>query len=791
MAVSLNLNDLIADKKTVECGGSVGEPKKKENSFSLGFGKDDTKTNPNIQLRPSQTNKFKKPKLEDDSSELESLDLDTTGTFTKEIKRKKPTIERSIKPVREIDDEIEDSNISLQKKGDRTIPPPVPKVKKEKNPEVEALATKGLDLDKTGEFSTTAMATFNKEQIEKKKNKKKSLKIVEEFKQFKNALDKEPFFNAGKNQYPRIMGDYFVYDHMADGGMAKICRGKYLGEHAIDAKDNLIVIKMIKEEFSKKNDYIAMFLDEIDVAFGFRHPNISAMYDYGKSKENLFVSMEYIHGKDLMDLITDLKKIKRALPLPVALHVAMKMCEGLHYVHNYSDPETGEKLHIVHRDISPHNVMISFKGEVKVIDFGIAKSDSAKQKEEAGTVKGKINYFAPEYLDGKEIDHRYDQFAVALTLWEMLTGRRCFDEGDQILTLKAILNCNPKKPSDLNKSIDSKLDQIIMKALSKNPDDRYQNMQVFAEVLSAYIQEKFPKFVAERDLGHIMKAIYKNRFQRDIGLFKSWSAIAIDGVKKKLKQVKDFIARINAFKEDEEETHRKEMVFDFGFEEEVFSVLDKGKMEQGLQLDFSTKSQRRKDREKAARRNQMAIAALMKGEKSEGSSSSIRMSKFNKEKIPNKEDELTLGKVIGIVLILGCFYYGYKSFTKPSISDLTNLELETLDRGEEFNVHRAFRSGTEYRFLSSIGYIDYEKIVGRTKTSDIEFLWYKYEKFMVNNINKNYKTKVYLSPEEAEQRKLAKEASDEEISELEKNRDFINKLIEQKKKKRRPSNEEE
>lgn len=777
----------------------MGEPKKKDDSNGLDLDRTgEFKAKP---LKELSRPKSKKEETSIQEASLEGLDLDKDGSFSKEIKREasrqtgKLKVSHKKKPEESEEDNI---NIELHGKGERLVPPPIPSIKKEKNPEIENLEIECLDLDKTGEFSSGAIADFAKDQVSKAKEqrvaKKENSAIVLEFEAFKKNLEKEPFFNAKKDQYPRIMGDYFVYDHMADGGMAKICRGKYLGEHEIDAKDNLIVIKMIKEEFSKKNDYIAMFLDEIDVAFNFRHPNISAMYDYGKSKDNLFVSMEYIHGKDLMEIISDLRGARKCLPVPIAVSIAIKMCHGLDYVHNYKDPKTGEELHIVHRDISPHNVMVSFKGEVKVIDFGIAKSDSGKQKEEDGTVKGKINYFAPEYLEGKEIDHRYDQFAVALTLWEMLTGKRTFDKKEQILTLKAILDCKPEKPSQYNNTVDPKLDEIIIKALSKEPGDRFQNMQVFSKVLEEYLAEKFPKFVPQRDLSAVMRALYKTRYQKDVNLFKNWATIAIDGIKEKLKQVKSFVARINAFKESSEgETHRKEMVFDFGFEEEVISVLDKGNMQEGLELDMSTPTQRRKERERAAKNKQMAIAAMMRGESPrEHTSTSTNIKRFRRKQEERVHINFPTGKFIVACLALVIFYSGYKFFTKPNMAELVKLEEQMLEKGQEFDIHKAYRNSGEYKVLSNIGYIDYEKIVGREKASEFGFFVYSYEKFMIRYINRDYNAKIYMPPEEINEEVYSKSETEEEIKKLEENRDYLNDLIKEKRrqKRRRPSNRE-
>ena len=135
-----------------------------------------------------------------------------------------------------------------------------------------------------------------------------------------------------------------------------------------------------------------------------------------------------------------------------------------------------KKNNIIHRDISPHNIMLTFDGAVKVIDFGIAKADSNSEATQAGTIKGKLSYLAPEYLDGLDLDHRYDQFAVGITLWEMLCSRKLFKASNDIAVLKKIQECRVPKPSDINPNVPKELDQIILKALSRNREDRFENL---------------------------------------------------------------------------------------------------------------------------------------------------------------------------------------------------------------------------------------------------------------------------------------------------------------------------
>ncbi|MCF8060512.1 MAG: protein kinase [Bacteriovoracaceae bacterium] len=419
-----------------------------------------------------------------------------------------------------------------------------------------------------------------------------------------SALVNDPILSNKGDQYPQIHGNYFLLDHLVDGGMAKVCRARYLGEG--DEADKMVAIKMVQEKFSADEDFVQMFVDEIKVSFGLNHPNINTTFDYGKIGKNLFVSMEYIHGKDLMVVIDELKKKKKTIPIPMCIYIASKMCEALHYAHNFTNKLTGQKYNIVHRDISPHNAMVSYEGYVKVIDFGIAKADTNTTEEAEGTIKGKINYFAPEYLEGKKINHRYDQFAVALTLWEMLTGEKTFKGADQLLTLKTILECNPDLPSKHNKEVPKALDKLIMKALSKDPGNRFKDMQAFNKELMKLLYQTYPDF-HESDVSEMMKVLFKESYEKDLEKFKGFGQYSIA----------EIVEKINAFKEFQKRQKEKaqrankgaESMFDFGFTEESISA--RGKKGMDKLITGKKKEKPGNGYEKNQRKKQRALASLL------------------------------------------------------------------------------------------------------------------------------------------------------------------------------------
>ena len=309
-------------------------------------------------------------------------------------------------------------------------------------------------------------------------------------------------------------GKYFILDHLVDGGMAKIYRARFLGEEA----DKVIAIKMIKTQFSKDPNFKKMFLDELNVIFGFEHPNVVNTFDYGMNKGQLYVAMEYCDGKSVYDYIRKLKKKNCHIPMDIAVSIASQVCRGLYYVHKFRDKLTGKKKDIIHRDISPHNIMLGYEGAVKVIDFGIAKvnADSKANSDatQSGTIKGKISYLAPEYIEGSELDHRYDQFATGITLWEMLCGRKLFTASNNMAILKKIQQCEVPPPSSVNPNVPKELDDIVLKSLSRERKNRYENMDKFDRVLAKFLNTHYPDFHSS-DVGYFAENLFKDEIEND------------------------------------------------------------------------------------------------------------------------------------------------------------------------------------------------------------------------------------------------------------------------------------
>ncbi len=372
--------------------------------------------------------------------------------------------------------------------------------------------------------------------------------------------------NDSKQKRERF-GRYLILDHLVDGGMAKICRARFLGEQA----DKVVAIKMVQPQFSKDENFKTMFMDEIKLTFGLIHPNIVQVYDYGVHNEQLFVAMEYCDGRNLKEYLEKLKERKFVFPVEISTFIVTQVCQALYYAHTFTDKLTGEERGIIHRDISPHNIMLTYDGTVKVIDFGIAKSKTNSEATQAGTIKGKLSYLAPEYLEGFELDPRYDQFAVGITLWEMLCSRKLFKDNNDLAVLKKIQECKVPPPSSINPNVPKELDEIVLKALSKNRNNRFENMDQFNRALMKFLYSKYPDFNAT-DLSYFAQELFKDDIKRDREKMFEYGKIDIrpyiDEVKREASGEGTRKSTEKTSGEDNSQGPRaKEVVFDMGFEE--------------------------------------------------------------------------------------------------------------------------------------------------------------------------------------------------------------------------------
>ncbi len=309
---------------------------------------------------------------------------------------------------------------------------------------------------------------------------------------------------------PIPFGKYLLLDRVNVGGMAEVFKAKAFG---VEGFERLVAVKRILPSIAEDADFIEMFIDEAKIAVQLTHANIAQIFDLGRVSESYFIALEYVHGKDLRTIFDRARKRGEPLPVPMACFNIMKVCEGLAYAHDKKDA-TGRDLHLVHRDVSPQNVLISYDGEVKLIDFGIAKAAGKASKTQAGILKGKFGYMSPEQVRGLPLDRRSDVFAVGIVLYELLTGERLFVGETDFSTLEKVRNVEIMPPSTYNRRIPDELEQIVLKALSKDVDDRYQTAMDLHDDLQSFMYTS-GNFFARKDLAAYMRKTFAEEIAKE------------------------------------------------------------------------------------------------------------------------------------------------------------------------------------------------------------------------------------------------------------------------------------
>ncbi|MEW5852350.1 MAG: protein kinase [Myxococcota bacterium] len=303
---------------------------------------------------------------------------------------------------------------------------------------------------------------------------------------------------------PIPFGPYLLLERLAIGGMAEVYLAKTQGAAGFE---KLVAVKRILPTISEDSEFINMFIDEAKIAGQLAHASIAQIFDLGRINNSYYIAMEYVPGVDLRAL-WDRARARGGFPLPLAVHITTRICEGLDYAHRRKDSR-GKPLAIVHRDVSPQNVLCSFDGDVKIIDFGIARAANRLVRTQTGILKGKFAYMAPEQARGQQMDHRADIFAIGVILHELITGERLFKADSDFSLLEKVRKAEFIPPRALRADTPPDLERVVMKALAAKPEDRYpwaSNMQAdlerylvssrkqpSREELAEYVRDHFPE----------------------------------------------------------------------------------------------------------------------------------------------------------------------------------------------------------------------------------------------------------------------------------------------------------
>jgi serine/threonine-protein kinase len=295
------------------------------------------------------------------------------------------------------------------------------------------------------------------------------------------------------NKPLRVVGRYALYGKLATGGMATVHFGRLLGPVGFS---RTCAIKRLHPEFAKDPEFVAMFLDEARLAARIQHPNVVATLDVVAMNEELFLVMDYVRGESFSRILRSSRRKGLELPEGFVGSVVAGMLHGLHAAHEATD-ERGEPLQVVHRDVSPQNVLVGVDGVPRVLDFGVAKAAARSQVTRDGQMKGKLSYMSPEQLQGQRVDRRSDIFAAGVVLWEALTGHRLFTGEDASQVLTRIISAPVPRPSQVNPAVRPELDALVLRALEKNPAARYATSREFAIAVEQCMQLLSPRSVGE------------------------------------------------------------------------------------------------------------------------------------------------------------------------------------------------------------------------------------------------------------------------------------------------------
>jgi serine/threonine-protein kinase len=311
------------------------------------------------------------------------------------------------------------------------------------------------------------------------------------------------------------VGPYELGPKIGGGGMARV----HLG-HRVERKPGVpdeVALKLIRDELAAKDEYVVMFLDEAQILSRLDHPGIIRTYDYGVDDGSRYIAMELLLGRSLMDAWDACVSGGGRMPLDLAVHVCLAVARALDYAHDLTDAE-GRPLHVVHRDVNPTNVFLTYDGDVKLIDFGLAKSATRSARSKEGIIKGKVPYLSPEQVLEEGVDRRTDLYALGATLWESTTGRRLFKRDTDLETIRAIQKAEIPDPRTFVEGLyPDELWEIERRALAKNPDDRYASAGELAHDLESFLEHR-----ARADMRQTLAAWLEELFPGEAAKQRQW-----------------------------------------------------------------------------------------------------------------------------------------------------------------------------------------------------------------------------------------------------------------------------
>ncbi|MCX7977964.1 MAG: protein kinase [Bdellovibrionaceae bacterium] len=296
-------------------------------------------------------------------------------------------------------------------------------------------------------------------------------------------------------------GKYILLERLASGGMAEVYLAKAIGAAGVN---KFVAIKRILPQYSENQEFVDMFREEAKIAINLKHANIVSIHEFGFEKGQFFIVMDFMEGKNLRQIVNELKKNSVAIGIDKVVYIVKEVAAGLDQAHRCTDAATGKPLNIIHRDMSPQNIMVSYEGEVKIIDFGIAKAETQMEATKAGTLKGKFGYMSPEQAEGLPVDQATDIFSLGIVLWELLTNDRLFSGKSEAEILRKIRDCQITPVTRLAPHVPPELEKIVNRALEKDRNRRYKTAAEMHKDLNRFLNTQYPDF-SPHDFSLFMK----------------------------------------------------------------------------------------------------------------------------------------------------------------------------------------------------------------------------------------------------------------------------------------------
>jgi serine/threonine protein kinase/CheY-like chemotaxis protein len=390
----------------------------------------------------------------------------------------------------------------------KPVEKPAPKPEAELEPKPAPLPIEKIIVKEEEKSLEDEIIELGEESLQKDKQPEP----VAEVKKIAASKETTPEKKARPEDNPNEVGDYVLLGLIARGGMAEIYKAKKKG---VKGFEKVIAIKKILSGYGEDDKYIEMLVDEAKIAAELSHPNIIQIYDLGRKDNYYFIAMEYVLGKDLREIQTRLRERDSWFPEEISLYLTIKILEALNYAHKAKDSR-GRPLEIVHRDVSPPNILIAYNGDVKLTDFGVSKASIKIHQTLSGALKGKLLYMSPEQARGESsIDFRSDLYSAGVVLFELLTGKKLFLDTTEMMVLKKVQNGEILNPREINPDIDPALEKIILTSLNKDCDKRYQSAAAMIADLEAFIHKKYDYVPGAVHLSHFIYGLFEADIHRE------------------------------------------------------------------------------------------------------------------------------------------------------------------------------------------------------------------------------------------------------------------------------------